>query len=53
MKTPKNFGKPFGVLNIAMSSIILLYFGMGLLGYMTYGDLTEGSITLNLPKNEM
>lgn len=53
MKTPKSFGGKCGVLNIAMVGIITLYVGMGLLGYLTYGAAAEGSITLNIPKDEM
>ncbi|KAI5644817.1 transmembrane amino acid transporter protein domain-containing protein [Phthorimaea operculella] len=49
MKTPKDFVGKFGVLNRAMISIIILYVGMGLFGYLQYGDKAEGSITLNLP----
>lgn len=49
MKTPRAFVGKFGVLNRAMVSIIILYVGMGLFGYLQYGDGAEGSITLNLP----
>ncbi|CAK1554003.1 unnamed protein product [Leptosia nina] len=49
MKTPKDFVGSFGVLNRAMISIIILYVGMGLFGYLQYGDEAAGSITLNLP----
>jgi len=53
MKTPKSFGKPLGVLNIGMSTIIFLYLGMGLLGYLTYGKDANGTITLNIPADEI
>ncbi|KAL0279965.1 UNVERIFIED_CONTAM: hypothetical protein PYX00_001405 [Menopon gallinae] len=53
MKTPKSFGGPFGVLNQAMAMIIALYVGMGFFGYLKYGNEAKGSITLNLPKNEI
>lgn len=49
MKTPKAFVGKFGVLNLAMISIIVLYVGMGLFGYLQYGNAAAGSITLNLP----
>lgn len=49
MKTPKDFVGKFGVLNGAMISIIILYVGMGLFGYLQYGNDSLGSITLNLP----
>lgn len=53
MKTPKSFGGTVGVLNRAMVLIIILYVGMGFFGYMRYGDKCEGSITLNLPPEEV
>ncbi|KAF2878965.1 hypothetical protein ILUMI_27204 [Ignelater luminosus] len=53
MKTPKAFGGPLGVLNIGMGTIVFLYLGMGLLGYLTYGHAVEGTITLNLPKEDV
>ncbi|KAG8232777.1 hypothetical protein J437_LFUL013257 [Ladona fulva] len=37
MKTPKSFGGPLGVLNRAMSCIVLLYVAMGFFGYLKYG----------------
>lgn len=53
MKTPKSFGGNFGVLNKSMIITIILYAGMGLFGYLKYGNKTAGSITLNLPKDEL
>ncbi|KAK5639776.1 hypothetical protein RI129_010587 [Pyrocoelia pectoralis] len=53
MKTPKAFGGVFGVLNKGMTLIVTLYTAIGLLGYLTYGSITEGSITLNLPKEDV
>lgn len=38
---------------LAMCIIVVLYVGMGLFGYLRYGDSVLGSITLNLPNNEM
>ncbi|XP_045784934.1 proton-coupled amino acid transporter-like protein CG1139 isoform X1 [Maniola jurtina] len=49
MKNPKSFVGTFGVLNRGMVSIIILYVGMGLFGYLQYGEAAAGSITLNLP----
>lgn len=51
MKTPRDFVGKFGVLNCSMISIIIMYVGMGLFGYLQYGDKAEGSITLNLPSH--
>ncbi|XP_076161509.1 proton-coupled amino acid transporter-like protein acs [Ptiloglossa arizonensis] len=48
MKKPKNFIKPFGVLNIGMGVIVILYTAMGFFGYIRYGGQIEGSITFSL-----
>lgn len=53
MKTPKSFGKRFGVLNIGMTAITLLYAVFGFLGYLKYGAGSDESITLNLPSTDM
>lgn len=53
MKTPKSYGGYFGVLNQSMTVIVVLYTFFGFIGYMRYGDKCEGSITLNLPENDM
>lgn len=53
MKNPKKFGSPFGVLNASMFPISILYTVVGLLGYMKYGENTKGSITLDMPQEEM
>lgn len=53
MKTPKAFVGTCGVLNQAMSVIVFLYVGMGFFGYLKYGDSIQGSITLNLPQDDM
>lgn len=53
MKTPRTFMKPFGVLNISMTIIIVMYASMGLFGYMRYGSSIKGSITLSLPDEKL
>lgn len=53
MKTPQHFTGCPGVLNLGMSIVVAMYACTGFLGYWKYGDQTEGSITLNLPKDEM
>jgi proton-coupled amino acid transporter len=53
MKHPKRFASNFGVLNIAMGLIVVLYVGMGLFGYLNFGKDVKGSITLNLPEKEI
>lgn len=52
MKTPSSFLGICGVLNIAMSTVTIVYLIVGVLGYWKYGDDIESSITLNFPKKE-
>lgn len=53
MKTPTHFIGCPGVLNIGMFCVVTLYSLTGFFGYMKYGDSTQGSVTLNLPKDEI
>lgn len=53
MKTPKSFGSKFGVLNVGMLFITVLYAAFGFLGYWRYGPASDESITLNLPKGDV
>lgn len=53
MKNPKAFVTNCGVLNTSMIFIVILYVGMGLFGYLAYGENVQGSITLNLPNHEI
>lgn len=53
MRNPKDFVGKCGVLNQGMFTIIFLYVGMGLFGYLKYGDESMGSITLNIQHTEM
>lgn len=48
MKKPKEFVGTTGVLNRAFLVILVLYIGMGLFGYLKYGNAIRDSITLNL-----
>lgn len=48
MKSPKSFGGACGVLNIGMITIITLYIGMGLFGYLAYGSNIGGSISYTI-----
>ncbi|KAL1506631.1 hypothetical protein ABEB36_005957 [Hypothenemus hampei] len=52
MKTPTFIGCP-GVLNSAMTVIIVLYTVIGFLGYYRFGEDTEPTITANLPSDEI
>ncbi|CAB0016874.1 unnamed protein product [Nesidiocoris tenuis] len=49
MKKPKKFNSTFGVLNIAMIPITLLYTFVGFFGYLKYGAEVKGALTLSLP----
>lgn len=53
MKTPRHFLGLGGVLNQGMAGVTLIYILLGFLGYLKYGEKTEGSITLNLPTDEI
>lgn len=53
MKKPEQFRKPFGVLNVGMGVVTVLYLLVGSLGYIKYGDDVMGSITLNLPQDNV
>lgn len=53
MKTPKSFVGLTGILNQSFTAIVCLYVGMGLFGYLRYGDDVAGSITLSMPEDEM
>lgn len=53
MKKPQNFIGCPSVLNIGMAIVVILYSTVGLFGYLKYGDKTEASITLNLPKDKL
>ncbi|XP_025207537.1 proton-coupled amino acid transporter-like protein pathetic [Melanaphis sacchari] len=53
MRHPEHFlrARPCGVLNAAMTLVVFLYSIAGFLGYLRFGNDTEGSITLNLPND--
>ncbi|XP_068081637.1 proton-coupled amino acid transporter-like protein CG1139 isoform X2 [Anabrus simplex] len=53
MKHPAHFLGCPGVLNISMFIIVTLYAVIGFFGYFKYGNETQGSITLNLPVEEI
>lgn len=52
MKKPQHFLGAPSVLLIAMITVMVLYTVMGFLGFVRYGDLIRGSITLNLPTED-
>ncbi|KAH9414840.1 hypothetical protein DERP_012430 [Dermatophagoides pteronyssinus] len=49
----KVFAKPFGVLNMAILFVIILYSSVGFLGYLKYGDNVGASITFSLPNEPL
>lgn len=53
MKHPQHFLQPFGVANVAICFITIMYTIVGFFGYATYGPETKGSVTLNLPNDEL
>uniref|UniRef100_A0A1B0CAN0 Putative amino acid transporter n=1 Tax=Lutzomyia longipalpis TaxID=7200 RepID=A0A1B0CAN0_LUTLO len=53
MRKPQHFLGCPGVLNTAMITVIVLYAVMGFFGYVRFGDIVEGSITLNLPQDQV
>ncbi|KAK4873507.1 hypothetical protein RN001_015536 [Aquatica leii] len=53
MKKPKQFGTTLGVLNIGMVLLTIIFCLIGTLGYAKYGNEIKGSVTLNLPENEI
>ncbi|XP_011561266.1 proton-coupled amino acid transporter-like protein CG1139 [Plutella xylostella] len=53
MRTPTHFIGCPGVLNTGMFFVVSLYATVGYFGYLKYGVDTKGSITLNLPQDEI
>ncbi|XP_050681613.1 proton-coupled amino acid transporter-like protein CG1139 [Leptidea sinapis] len=53
MAKPEQFLGCPGVLNVAMTIVIALYGIVGFFGYMKFGDDVRGSVTLNLPQDEI
>ncbi|XP_053600552.1 proton-coupled amino acid transporter-like protein CG1139 [Plodia interpunctella] len=53
MAHPQKFLGCPGVLNTSMTIVVLLYGLVGFFGYLQFGDEVKGSITLNLPQDEI
>lgn len=53
MKKPEEFSKVCGVLNVGIFNVTFLYTLVGFIAYMKYGEGVKGSVTLNLPEDEM
>lgn len=52
MRKPADFSKPFGVLNVGMVSLTIMFICFGFVGYWKYGEDVASSLTLNLPTDE-
>lgn len=50
MEHPQDMTKPFGVINMSMGFVGVIYSFIGLLGYARYGDEIQSSVTLNMPQ---
>ena len=53
LKRQEQMRSLFGVINTSYVIILLVYFTIGLLGYLKFGSQVHGSITLNLPKEPL
>lgn len=53
MARPQHFLGCPGVLTTTMALVAILYGVVGVFGYLKYGDEILGSITLNLPQDEV
>ena len=53
MRTPGDMRGWNGVLNTAMTMVACLYIAVGFFGYLKYGENVLGSITLNLPSEDL
>ncbi|KAK4017027.1 hypothetical protein OUZ56_031983 [Daphnia magna] len=53
MRRPWDFKGWTGILNTGMTIVTCIYIAMGFFGYLQYGEEIEGSITLNLPQDEV
>ena len=53
MKEPEAYGGLTGILNVGIFLVTVLYFLVGFFGYLRFGSDALGSITLNLPNDNM
>lgn len=53
MRTPESFTGWNGILSVGMVTICSLYSAMGWYGYLKFGDEAKGSVTLNLPTDQL
>lgn len=53
MQNPKKFNGWLGVLSIGIAIVTILYVIIGFFGYLKYGDAALGSVTLNIPQDQV
>uniref|UniRef100_A0A182W4U8 Amino acid transporter transmembrane domain-containing protein n=1 Tax=Anopheles minimus TaxID=112268 RepID=A0A182W4U8_9DIPT len=53
MANPRDFIAWNGVLNTGMTIVVCLYSAVGFYGYLKYGEQAQGSVTLNLPNDNL
>ena len=53
IRTHHHFRMTFGVLNVGELIVMLFYTSIGFLGYLQYGEDTEGTITSSLPASPL
>uniref|UniRef100_A0A182PFX3 Amino acid transporter transmembrane domain-containing protein n=1 Tax=Anopheles epiroticus TaxID=199890 RepID=A0A182PFX3_9DIPT len=53
MANPRDFIAWNGVLNTGMTIVVCLYSAVGFYGYLKYGEGAQGSVTLNLPNDNL
>lgn len=53
MKVPEDFDRRFGVLNVGMCIVTTIFITTGFFGYLKYGEDVMGSLTLNLPADNL
>jgi proton-coupled amino acid transporter len=52
MKEPKNFTRPYGVLNVGVLVLTSLVISFGFMGYWKFGEEVESSLIMNLPPDD-
>lgn len=53
MRRSKDFDRPLGVLNVGMVFVTVVFTAFGFVGYLKWGEETQGSLTLNLPTGDV
>lgn len=52
MRVQHYFDMTFGVLNVGMVFVTIVFTAFGFVGYLKWGEQTAGSLTLNLPETD-